>query len=55
MEHYMMVDEVDILTDGDLLLMLPGCQEKYQHSIPVRKRIKEPRLNLTFRVLCNDI
>lgn len=38
------------LNNGDLLIMLPGCQEKYQHSIPVRKGVKEQRLNLTFRV-----
>lgn len=37
------------LSDGDLLIMHPGCQEKWQHSIPRRKRIKQIRINLTFR------
>ena len=34
---------------GDILLMLPGCQNKYLHEIPKQLKIKEPRINLTFR------
>lgn len=37
------------LEPGSLILMKPGCQNAYKHCIPVRKRIKEPRINLTFR------
>ncbi len=37
------------LNDGDLLIMHPGCQRDWSHSIPSRKKIIEPRLNLTFR------
>ena len=38
------------LSDGDLLLMDSRCQQLWMHGLPVRKRVREPRLNLTFRV-----
>lgn len=38
------------LANGSLLVMGFGCQENYQHSLPADKAIKEPRLNLTFRL-----
>ena len=38
------------LDDGDLLLMDPDCQKLWMHGLPVRKRVKQARLNLTFRV-----
>ena len=37
------------LTSGDLLMMHPGCQRDWLHAVPQRKRIKTPRINLTFR------
>jgi len=37
------------LKSGDLLYMKIGCQQKYKHSVPVEKTVKEPRINLTFR------
>lgn len=37
------------LTNGSLLLMGKNSQKLYQHSVPVEKKIKEPRINLTFR------
>ncbi|MFP8967867.1 alpha-ketoglutarate-dependent dioxygenase AlkB family protein [Pokkaliibacter sp. CJK22405] len=37
------------LNHGDLVEMLPGCQTHWQHSIPPRKRVTTPRINLTFR------
>ena len=37
------------LTSGDLLMMHPGCQRDWLHAVPLRKRIKTPRINLTFR------
>jgi alkylated DNA repair dioxygenase AlkB len=38
------------LQSGDVLHMLPGCQRKYQHSVPVEKTIEGVRINLTLRI-----
>ena len=38
------------LADGDLLVMEPDCQRFWMHALPVRKRVRTARLNLTFRV-----
>ena len=38
-----------LLHDGSLLVMKDGMQTHWLHSIPKRKRITEPRVNLTFR------
>lgn len=35
--------------NGDLLIMLENCQEKWLHAILPEKSIKEPRISLTFR------
>ena len=40
-----------VLEDGSLLIMAGQCQDYWLHSLPVRKRVKEPRINLTFRYL----
>ncbi len=37
------------LKSGDLLIMYPPCQNDWQHSVPIRKRVVESRINLTFR------
>jgi alkylated DNA repair dioxygenase AlkB len=37
------------LTDGSLLLMTGNTQRDWQHGIPKASRIREPRINLTFR------
>lgn len=37
------------LSSGDLLHMLNGCQKIYEHTVPVEKKVTEPRINLTFR------
>ena len=37
------------LTDSSLLLMSPAVQHRWQHALPRRQRVKEARLNLTFR------
>lgn len=37
------------LETGSLLLMEGAIQEYWQHSLPVRKKVLEPRINLTFR------
>lgn len=39
------------LGDGDLLLMDPPTQEHWLHQLPARRRVQQPRLNLTFRVV----
>jgi alkylated DNA repair dioxygenase AlkB len=37
------------LADGDLLLMDAPTQEHWQHGLPARLRLRQERLNLTFR------
>lgn len=37
------------LSDGDLLVMHPGCQQHWMHSLPIRRRVLGERINLTFR------
>lgn len=37
------------LGDGDLLVMDPPTQQHWLHQLPARRRLREPRLNLTFR------
>ncbi len=37
------------LKSGSLLLMGRGCQKYYAHEVPVEKKVKEGRINLTFR------
>ena len=47
------------LSDGDLIVMWGpnktnngiGCQQKYLHTVPVEKKVKDIRINLTFRQL----
>ena len=39
-----------VLKSGDLVHMRGNCQKLYKHSIPVEKKVTEPRINLTFRV-----
>ena len=37
------------LKHGDVLVMEEGCQARYEHQIPKEKRVKEPRINMTWR------
>jgi alkylated DNA repair dioxygenase AlkB len=39
------------LGHGDLLVMDPPTQEHWEHQVPRRLRLRQPRLNLTFRVV----
>ena len=39
------------LKDGSLLIMSPPFQKYFIHRIPKRKKIIQPRINLTFRVI----
>ncbi len=41
------------LAHGSLFLMNMDMQRHYLHCLPVRKRIKKPRYNLTFRNIVN--
>jgi len=38
-----------VLHSGSLLVMSGRSQRDWQHSLPKRKRVVEPRINLTFR------
>lgn len=42
------------LSHNSLIVMGPGCQENYHHSLPVDKTVKNARLNLTFRLFDNE-
>lgn len=37
------------LTHGSLIIMAGKCQEYWKHEIPKQKKVKEARINLTFR------
>lgn len=37
------------LKSGSIVLMGPGCQENWKHTVPKRKKVKDPRINLTYR------
>jgi alkylated DNA repair dioxygenase AlkB len=39
------------LADGDLLVMDPPSQRHWQHALPPRARVRQERINLTFRVI----
>jgi len=42
------------LENGSLLLMKGATQDYWKHQLPIRKRIKLPRINLTFRYFSED-
>jgi alkylated DNA repair dioxygenase AlkB len=39
------------LTSGSLLIMRGALQHHWIHQIPAQKKVKEPRINLTFRTI----
>jgi alkylated DNA repair dioxygenase AlkB len=39
------------LEDGSVLLMVGELQQHWKHQIPVQRKVKAPRINLTFRVM----
>jgi len=44
------LDKIEILLNsGDLLIMGEGTQQNWQHQIPKMRKVKETRINLTFR------
>lgn len=38
------------LENNDVLMMCGEMQKRYKHSLPKRLRVKEPRINITFRL-----
>ena len=48
-KRYSSIKKIISLGNGDLLIMYPPCQDEWVHSLPIRKRISEVRINLTFR------
>lgn len=53
MAHNHSVKTRFMLSEGDLAVMLPGCQDHCQHQVP-KQAEAQPRINLTFRVLKNS-
>mmetsp|Transcript_13371 Transcript_13371/g.29490 ORF Transcript_13371/g.29490 Transcript_13371/m.29490 type:complete len:153 (+) Transcript_13371:605-1063(+) len=44
-----------LLEHGSVLVMMGSIQHHWHHSLPVRKKISQPRINLTFRrILTNE-
>ena len=43
------VKETVALTHGSLVVMRGDSQSAWQHAVPKRARVTEPRINLTFR------
>jgi hypothetical protein len=39
----------EVLKNGSMVWMKPGCQELYEHEVPKCMKVSEPRINLTFR------
>lgn len=39
------------LEDGSVLVMAGELQQYWKHQVPIQRKIKEPRINLTFRVM----
>ena len=42
------------LTHGSLLVMAGSTQANWQHSVPKRRKINRPRLNMTFRNIYSE-
>jgi alkylated DNA repair dioxygenase AlkB len=50
LHHKKCREKLDIvLGHGDLLVMAGSLQHHWQHSVPKTKKLKTPRINLTFR------
>lgn len=39
------------LVSGSMIIMGDGTQKHYTHGVPVEKKVRNPRINLTFRVI----
>ena len=52
-KHKKNKEKIDlILGNGSLLVMKEQIQHHWIHQLPKSKKIKEPRINLTFRTIC---
>ncbi len=50
LKHNTLGDKQEIILEhGSLLIMAGALQHHWKHQIPKRKKIQEPRINLTFR------
>ena len=53
-KHKKNKEKIDlILGNGSLLVMKEQIQTHWIHQLPKSKKIKEPRINLTFRTICS--
>ncbi|WP_020536415.1 alpha-ketoglutarate-dependent dioxygenase AlkB [Lewinella cohaerens] len=43
------VEVSQLLEHGSLIIMGEGCQDRYEHSLPIDPKYKKSRINLTFR------
>lgn len=43
------IETSKILENGSLVIMGENCQDRYEHSLPINTKYKQPRINLTFR------
>lgn len=43
-----------VLRHGDFLIMPAGFQEQWQHQIPPEPEVRDPRINLTFRLVYSE-
>lgn len=43
-----------LLEPGSLLVMAGEIQDHWEHQLPVARKIKEPRINLTFRTVLTE-
>ena len=48
-ENKTMKENTLVLKHGSLLIMGKGCQENFEHSLPLNTMYKNPRISLTFR------
>lgn len=42
-----------VLEDGSLLVMADETQDHWKHALPKSARVREPRINLTFRLMAS--
>jgi len=56
LKHLITKEKVEIiLEDKSLLIMSGEIQDKWQHSLPKSKKVHQPRINLTFRKVLNNL
>ena len=48
-ENKTLKEDTMLLKHGSLLIMGQGCQENFEHSLPLDAMYKSPRISLTFR------